>query len=67
LYADDLKVIADLRRSTIEAYDLAADPGELHNVFEADPKRFGPVLATLEAFYAARGFREGGYEPPYKP
>ncbi len=67
LYADGLKVIADLRRSTIEAYDLAADPGELHNVFEADPKRFGPVLATLEAFYAARGFREGGYEPPYKP
>ncbi len=67
LYAGDLKVIVDTRKKTIEAYDLAADPGELDNVYTRDPARVEPALRSLEAFFAARGFSEGGYEPPYKP
>lgn len=67
LYAGDLKVIADLRRSTVEAYDLAVDPGELDNLFDRDRARVAPLLGALDAFFEARGYHEGGYEPPYKP
>ncbi len=67
LYAKNLKVIADLRRSTVEAYDLSADPGELDNLFDREHARVAPLLGALDAFFDARGYEKDGYEPPYKP
>jgi hypothetical protein len=62
---DGLKVIDDPRRKVVEVYDLAADPGETHNLFDADPARAVPALATLRAFFAVHALTAGGYEPPY--
>ncbi|MFO0550109.1 MAG: sulfatase [Polyangiaceae bacterium] len=67
LFVDDLKVIVDLRRKTVEAYDLATDPGELFNVYDRDRDRVRPVLAALRAYFEGRSYTEGGYRPLYKP
>jgi arylsulfatase A-like enzyme len=66
-YDGDLKVIEDERRKVVEAYDLAADPGELTNLFDVDRARVEPAVATLRAFFEASTFRREGYAPPYKP
>jgi hypothetical protein len=59
--------MVDLRRKTVEAYDLAVDPGELHNLYDRDRGRVAPALAALRAYYEARGYTADGYEPIYKP
>jgi arylsulfatase A-like enzyme len=64
---DGLKVIEDTRRETVEIYDLAKDPGETRNLFDEDPARADPALATLEAFFEAHALAKPGYRPPYKP
>lgn len=64
---DGLKVIDDPLRKVVEVYDLVADPGETRNLFDVDPVRADPALATLRAFFAVHARREGGYAPPYKP
>jgi hypothetical protein len=63
---DGLKVIVDLRRKVIEAYDLTRDPGETRNLYTVEPERVDAALAMLEAYFAARGVH-GGHHPPYKP
>jgi arylsulfatase A-like enzyme len=64
---DGLKVIDDPRRKLVEVYDLAQDPGETRNVFDAEPERSDAALAELRGFFAAHAWREKGYETPYKP
>ena len=64
---DNLKVIEDLRRKTVEVYDLTRDPGEMHNLFDRDPARSDPALATLRAFFAVHTAKRAGYRPVYKP
>ena len=61
----DLKVIEDTVRRTVEAYDLAADPDELVNLFDGDHPEATELLASMRAFFAAH--RIPGYDPPYKP
>ncbi len=70
--ADGSKVILDLRRKTVEAYDLSADPGELEDVWDRAPgdparERARLAAAALVAYYAAREARAPGYAPVYKP
>jgi Sulfatase len=65
--ADDLKVIEDERRTTVEVYDLRRDPGETANLFDLEPARADPALATLRAFFAAHTAKRAGYRPVYKP
>jgi arylsulfatase A-like enzyme len=64
---DGLKVIEDSRRKLVEAYDLATDPGETHNLFDVEPARVDGALGSLRAFFAAHTRSDGGYQPPYKP
>jgi arylsulfatase A-like enzyme len=63
----DLKVIEDLRRKTIEAYDLAADPGELRSFADSDPSRAAPLVTALDRLFDANRCPWPGYEPVYKP
>ena len=65
--ADGLKVIEDLRRKTVEVYDLTRDPGEANNLFDRDPARSDAALATLRAFFAVHTAKRPGYRPVYKP
>lgn len=65
MLSGDLKVIEDTVRRTAEAYDLRADPGELHNLFDDDHAEATALLASMRAFFAAH--RIPGYDPPYKP
>lgn len=67
IYAGDVKVIEDLRRKVVEAYDLERDPGELVNLFDAGDPQARAALATLRAFFEAHELRRPGYSPPYKP
>lgn len=67
LIVGDIKVIVDLRRKTVEAFDLANDPGELRNLYDEDPQRVAPALAALDAYFAGRGYTQDGYRPIYKP
>jgi arylsulfatase A-like enzyme len=64
---DGFKVIDDPRRKTVEAYDLARDPHETTNLYDAEPARTDAALAELRAFFAARTRREDGYVIPYEP
>ncbi|NUP14399.1 MAG: sulfatase [Polyangiaceae bacterium] len=67
MFVGDLKVIVDLRRKTIEAYDLAKDPKELRNLYDVDRARVLPALAALRSYFDARSYTADGYEPLYKP
>jgi arylsulfatase A-like enzyme len=62
IVGDNLKVIVDLRRKTVEEYDLSRDPGEIENRF-GDP-RFAPLYSTLTDFFAAHTAPGG---PWYRP
>jgi arylsulfatase A-like enzyme len=67
LYAGNVKVIEDMRRKVVEAYDLERDPGELVNLFDDGDPRATDALAALRAFFDAHALRRPGYSPPYKP
>jgi hypothetical protein len=64
---DGLKVIADGRRQVVEVFDLARDPGELHDLWDEERPRADRALGLLEAWFAAHTFHAPGYRPPYKP
>jgi hypothetical protein len=60
------KVIVDERVHTLEAYDLARDPGELHNLYDTQPERFAGLFAALQAYFDARAYRAPGYERKFR-
>ncbi len=61
------KILIDRRRKIVEVYDLSRDPGELDNLYDADPARFAPALSALSAFSRAHDYAAPGYEQVYKP
>ena len=67
MYIGDIKVIEDLRRKVIEAYDLRADPNELVNLFDARDPRALDALGVLRTYFATRELQRPGYTAPYKP
>jgi hypothetical protein len=65
LFPSGRKVIRDLRRQTLEMYDLAQDPGELHNLSDdIDPDNDEHVL-LLRSFFQSHTYRRDGYRVPY--
>ena len=68
---DGMKVIVDLRRKVVEAYDLTNDQMELVDVWDDGPpgarSRAQVAAAALEAYYLEREARAPGYRPVYKP
>jgi arylsulfatase A-like enzyme len=65
LFEDGRKVIRDLRRQTLELYDLGLDPGELSNLSDdIDPDQEEHVL-LLRSFFQIHTYRENGYRVPY--
>jgi hypothetical protein len=67
MFVGDLKVSIDLRRKTVEAYDLSRDPGELVELSSREPERVGAALAAMQRFFEVHRYAEDGYVPPYKP
>ena len=67
LYVGKFKVIEDLRRKVVEAYDLEADPGETRNLAPNRDPRVAGAFAALRAFFEAHAARAPGYRPPFKP
>jgi hypothetical protein len=65
LFPDGRKVIRDLRRQTLEMYDLSTDPDELVNLSDdIDPDQEEHVL-LLRSFFQRHTYRQGGYRVPY--
>lgn len=54
---DQWKLIFDLRHSAARVYDLAGDPGELHDVASAFPGQRDALMATMAAWWS----RQIGY------
>jgi arylsulfatase A-like enzyme len=67
MYKDNLKVIEDTIRNVTEVYDLAADPLELHDIFDSDPARSHPLVSEMRTFFAEDTLIKDGYQPAYKP
>jgi arylsulfatase A-like enzyme len=65
LFRDGRKVIRDLRRQTLEVYDLSRDPAELDNLSDdIDPDQEEHVL-LMRGFFQVHTYREDGYRVPY--
>jgi arylsulfatase A-like enzyme len=65
VFDDGYEVIRDLRRKTLELYDLKSDPGELSNLSDPiDPEHDEHVL-LLRGFFQVHTYRENGYRVPY--
>jgi arylsulfatase A-like enzyme len=65
VFDDGFKAIRDLRRQTVELYDLNRDPGELENLSDrVDPEREEHLL-LLRSFFQVHTYREDGYRVPY--
>ncbi|HTU57318.1 MAG TPA: sulfatase-like hydrolase/transferase, partial [Polyangiales bacterium] len=60
------KIIVDERVHTLEAYDLARDPGELHNIYDTEPERFAGMFSALQAYFETRAYRAIGYERKFR-
>jgi arylsulfatase A-like enzyme len=67
LYHQGIKVIDDERRTVVEAFDLARDPQEAADLFDADPARSRAALSALRAFFRVHRASDPSYVPIYKP
>jgi arylsulfatase A-like enzyme len=61
-----LKVVRDVRRGTVEAYDLDSDPRELRNLIGSDRTDVAEALSVLDAFFQVHQFRRPGYVDPFR-
>jgi len=61
-----LKVVRDVRRGTVEAYDLNADPGELRNLVAEGREDVREALGVLDTFFRVHQFRRRGYTEPFR-
>lgn len=65
VFADGFKAIRDLRRQTLELYDLSRDPGELRNLSDEVDLDHEEHVLLLDGFFQVHTFREHGYRVPY--
>jgi hypothetical protein len=67
IFPDGFKVIEDLNRNTVEAYDLTKDPRELANLIDGMDARSEVRLRETRAFFERNAYHQLGYRPPYRP
>ena len=67
IFPDGFKVIEDLYRNTVEAYDLVKDPREATNLIDDADPRSDVRLRETRAFFERNAFHKVDYKPPYRP
>ena len=65
VFADQRKVIRDLRRRTLEIYDLGRDPAELENLSDDLDAEQDEHVLLMRSFFQVHTYRENGYRVPY--
>ena len=65
VFPDRIKIIHDRRRRTVQMFDLAKDPGELENLYDAESPDSVKRLAALKRFFEVHRIRREGYTVPY--
>ncbi len=62
---DGKKVINDIKRHTIEVYDLKADPKELVNLIGKDDESVEEAVETTKLFFEVHRNHDPGYKTPW--
>ncbi len=65
LFDDGFKVVRDLRRETLELYNLQTDPGELVNLSDDVDLEQEEHVLLMRSFFHVHTYRENGYRVPY--
>lgn len=66
VFPDGYKVIRDVRRGTVELYDLSKDPEEKTNLADEMPEETTNRLGTLSQFFDTHEMKRPGYTTPYR-
>jgi arylsulfatase A-like enzyme len=64
-FTNGYKVMTDLKRGTVEVYNLSTDPDEDYDLTDEDPEA-ERYIATQRAFFKAHTLKIPGWEPPWR-
>jgi arylsulfatase A-like enzyme len=64
-FPNGYKVMTDLKRKSVEVYDLRTDPEERHDLTDENPE-VDRYIAAQRAFFKAHTLRVPGWEPPWR-
>ncbi|MGE5787206.1 MAG: sulfatase [Myxococcales bacterium] len=66
LFKDGIKVHRDLRRGTVQVFDLNDDPGELVDLTDGDARQIDAYIAATERFFEVHTLKVPGWTPPWR-
>jgi hypothetical protein len=66
VFPDGIKVIEDIRKKTVEIYNLQKDPAELENVVDRMGAEGEQYISAMRRFFATHALPKPGYEPPMR-
>jgi len=64
-FPNGYKVITDLKRGTVEVYDLKTDPEEAWDISERGPE-VERIIAAQRAFFQEHTLKRPGWKPPWR-
>lgn len=66
IFEDGIKVHRDLRRGTVQVFDLNEDPGELVDLTDGDARSIDAHIAATERFFHVHTLKVPGWTPPWR-
>lgn len=66
VFEHGIKVHRDLRRGTVQVFDLNVDPEELVDLTDGDARQIDPYIAATERFFEVHTLKVPGWTPPWR-